>query len=151
MLGAADRLDDVIDLYGRRSEAATSDETRALWRALLAIALLADGRGIDRAKASANYAYLRLPWVALAEAAWGAVQIEVGDPREGLNLLEQAARNDAAGSTAALRAVWTVVAQCALGRSDGRIPHAAEERNVWPAYRRRAERALSGSSWPAPP
>lgn len=138
-----DRLDEVLAISERGAEAAMSEESRALWQGCVALALLMIGRDLDRAEGAARYAYERLPWVPFVEAAWGMVRIERGSPAEGLEVFACVKRIDRQGSTAWLRAAWTVVARAALGKREVDLPEVLRAPGAWPACRRRAERALA--------
>lgn len=136
ILVGADRLDEVVDLSERRLAASSSEESRALWQACLALALLLSQRDLDRAEAGARYACERLPWVPFVETAWGMTRIERGDFEEGLAAFARTRKVDREGRMAWLQAAWSAVA----GRRD--LLPALEAPGAWPACRRRAERAL---------
>jgi len=142
ILVGLDRLDEVLALSERGVARATSEETRALWQGCVALSLLMAERDPDRAEEAARYAYERVPWVPFVEVAWGMARIERGDVREGLAAFSRASRIDPE-ATAQLRAAWTVVARAAEGRPERAIPAELQAPAVWPACRRRAERALA--------
>jgi hypothetical protein len=134
LLVALDRLDEALAISERGAEAATTEETRALWRGCIALALMMLGRDLERAEEAARWAYDRLPWVPFVETAWGMARIEHGDKAGGLEVFERVRAIDPEGNTAGLRAAWTIVA---TGLHE-RLPD-----HAWPACRRRAERALA--------
>jgi len=138
-----DRLEETLALSERGVEAATCEETRALWQGCVALALLMIGRDLERAEEAARYAYERLPWVPFVETAWGMARIERGDTRVGLAAFMRVARIDSEGSTAWLRTAWTAAARAAEGRPDRAISPDLQSPSVWPVCRRRAERALA--------
>ncbi|HEX5138625.1 MAG TPA: hypothetical protein VFY93_16760 [Planctomycetota bacterium] len=142
ILVSLDRLDEVLALSERGVARATSEETRALWQGCVALSLLMAERDLDRAEEAARYAYERLPWVPFVEAAWGMARIERGDAREGLRAFARAARTNPE-ATVELRAAWTVVARAVEGRPECAVPAELQAPTVWPACRRRAERALA--------
>lgn len=133
LLVGTDRLDEVLLLSERRLAAATSEESRALWQACIALALLLARRDLDRAEEAARWAYERLPWVPFVETAWGMARIERGDFAGGLKAFRRARKVDHEGRTAVLHAAWGAVA------GERKRLAVLDAPGAWPACRRRAQ------------